>query len=119
PVEIILLQKRQQMGGPAPAGPQPLSVERGRLRDKPRREALVGAVVVVHRQADLLEVIGAFQPSRRLADLLDVGKETADEDGDDGYHTQQLDQREALASGVSHRRSSLVAMEYDTVFLLL
>jgi len=31
----------------------------------------------------------------RLADLLDGGQQQADQDGDDGNHHQQFDQREA------------------------
>ena len=52
----------------------------------------------MHGQADLLEVVGAADACGRLADLLDGGQQQADEDGDDGDHHQQLDQREAGSS---------------------
>src|SRR5262249_43094164 len=54
----------------------------------------VGIVVVVAGQAELLKVVGALGARRRLADLLDGRQEQADEDGDDGDHHQELDQRE-------------------------
>jgi hypothetical protein len=59
------------------------------------REAPVDAVVVVCGQAQLLQIVGALQAGGGLADLLDGGQEQADEDGDDGDHHQQLDQRES------------------------
>ena len=55
----------------------------------------VRVVVVVDGQADLLEVVRALHPVGGLADLLDRGQQQADQDGDDGDHHQQLDQREA------------------------
>ena len=59
-----------------------------------RGEALVGRVVVVDGQADLLEVVLALQPGRGLADLLDGGEQQPDQDRDDGDHDEQLDQGE-------------------------
>jgi hypothetical protein len=46
----------------------------------------------VHRQPDLLEVVGALHLVGRLADLLDGRQEQADQHGDDGDDDQQLDQ---------------------------
>src|SRR5262249_49584898 len=60
----------------------------------PRRQLLEVVVVVVGGQADLLEVVLALHPRRRVADLLDRGQEQADEEGNDGNHHQQLDQRD-------------------------
>jgi hypothetical protein len=48
----------------------------------------------VDAQGELLEVVAALHPRRRLAHFLHGGQEQADEDGDDGDHHQQLDQRE-------------------------
>jgi hypothetical protein len=45
-------------------------------------------------QAHLLEVVGALKVAGHHAHLLDGGEEEADQDGDDGHHHQQLDQRE-------------------------
>jgi len=49
----------------------------------------------VQAQADLLEVVRARHACGGLADLLHGGQQQADQDGDDRYHHQQLDQREA------------------------
>ena len=56
------------------------------------------------RQADLLEVVRALGPTGRLAGRLDGGQEQGDQDGDDGDHHQQLDQRESCSSN-SHMSS--------------
>src|SRR5262249_41896490 len=66
-------------------------------------------VVVVEGERQLLEVVLAAGPVGSLAHLLHGGQEQADEDGDDGDHHQQLDQRERAASpltGVWMRRHS-------------
>ena len=55
---------------------------------------LVDVVVVVTGEADLLEVVTALDAGGSRADLLDGEEQQADEDGDDGDHHQQLDQRE-------------------------
>jgi hypothetical protein len=55
----------------------------------------VGAVEVDQGQADLVQVVLAAHAAGGVADLLHRGDEQADEDGDDGDHHQQLDQREA------------------------
>jgi hypothetical protein len=52
-------------------------------------------------QADLFQVVLAAHPGGRLADLLDGGQEQADQDGDDGDHHQQLDERERR-TGTGH-----------------
>jgi len=56
-------------------------------------------------QRDLLEVVGALDAGGGLAHLLDGGQQEADEDGDDGDHHQQLDQREAgLSQRTDHKK---------------
>ena len=65
-----------------------------RVRHHAGREAAVGVVVVVQRQAELLEVVLALGPVGRLADLLDGGQEQADQDRDDRDDDEQLDERE-------------------------
>jgi len=56
---------------------------------------VVHAVAGMHGQAELFEVILALRHVSRLAHLLDGRQEQANEDGDDGNHHQELDQREA------------------------
>jgi hypothetical protein len=53
--------------------------------------------IVVDAEAHLVQVVGALGACGRLAGLLHRGDEQADQDGDDGDHHQQLDQREAPA----------------------
>src|SRR5262249_2646381 len=57
-------------------------------------------------QHDLLEVVGTGRAVRGLADLLDSGDQQADQDGDDGDHHQQFDQRERPSLGRSPENSS-------------
>src|SRR5439155_24041660 len=63
-----------------------------------RQLALVGIVVVVHRQGNLLEIVLALGTGRGLADLLHGRQQQADQDGDDRDHHQQLDQGESLTT---------------------
>ena len=58
------------------------------------REAVVGAEVVVHRQAHLLQVVVALDAAGRLAGRLDGGQEQRDQHGDDRDDDEQLDQGE-------------------------
>ena len=60
-----------------------------------RGDAAQGVVVVVDRQADLLEVVDALAAAGGLAGGLDGGQQQADQDGDDRDDHQELDQREA------------------------
>src|SRR5262249_6284951 len=62
-------------------------------------KAVVGAVVVVGGQGDLLEVVGTLDPGRGGADLLDGGQQQSHQGGDDGDDDQQFDQGEGAASG--------------------
>ena len=65
-------------------------------------------VVVVHRDAELLQVVDALAPPRRLARRLDRRQEQGDQHRDDRDHDQQLDQGEASPSGAaSHGFSSM------------
>jgi len=54
----------------------------------------------------LFEVIGALGASGSLADLLDSGQEQANQDGNDGDHHQQLDQRETQGKGTQVQTTS-------------
>ena len=52
-------------------------------------------MVVVHRQADLLEVGGTLRSPRRLASGLHGGQQECDQHRDDGDHDEELDQGES------------------------
>src|SRR5262249_45829677 len=109
PEDVVLFDVGEQPGEEG-VGVGPLERD-GRGRD----ELVVGAVGagggqkaggvvdVVGGDGDLLEVVLAPHAGGGLADLLDGGQEQADEDGDDGYHHQQLDQREGAPSGTVRR----------------
>src|SRR5262249_42664974 len=88
-VEVVLLDVRQQVVKDG-AG---VGTAAGEGAGHRRQVASVRVVEVVGGQADLLEVVLAPSAVGGLADLLDGGQEH----GDDRYHHQQLDQREAQA----------------------
>ena len=52
-------------------------------------------MVVVHGEAELLEVVDALDAPGGRAGGLHGGQQQGDQDGDDGDHDEQLDQREA------------------------
>ena len=54
-------------------------------------------MVIVHRQADLAEVIGALCPPRCLAGGLNRRQQQGHQDADDRDHDQQFDKRKAAA----------------------
>ena len=75
---------------------RPSSDEAGRTSsaDAERINARRG-FVIRERDADLFEVIHALRAPRRLARLLNRGKEQTDQDPDHRDHDQNLDQRES------------------------
>src|SRR5262249_53793202 len=86
PEHVLLLEVGQDVrlpGAPAAA----VGADTG-------RQLLVGVVVGVQGEAELLEVILALQAGGGLADLLDGGHEQPDQDGNNGDHHQQLDEGE-------------------------
>ena len=96
--QVVLLDVRQQPHRPR--------VARAGVADSAEvhRELAVGALEVVQPEAELLQVVLALHPGRRLPHLLHGGEQQADQDGDDGDHHQQFDQGEPGAGrSVSHR----------------
>ena len=63
------------------------------------REAAVDVVVVLHRQGELLEVVGALCPACGLAGRLHRRQQQGDQHADDGDDHEQLDQGEAATRG--------------------
>jgi hypothetical protein len=59
-----------------------------------RREVVVGVVVIVQGEADLVEVVAALHAGRGFANLLHRGQQKPDQDADDGDDDEQLDQGE-------------------------
>jgi hypothetical protein len=54
----------------------------------------MGIVVVVAGEGELFEVVLALHAVGRLAHLLHGGQQQPDEDGNNGDHDQQFDERE-------------------------
>ncbi len=57
-------------------------------------------MVVVQRKADLLEIVLARQPPRRLAGRLHGRQEERHEDADDEDHHEKLNERESTVPDV-------------------
>ena len=58
-------------------------------------------LIVVQSESDLLEVVLALSPTRRLASLLHSGQQQCDQHGDNRDHDEQLDEGEAVFTTVS------------------
>src|SRR5581483_7643916 len=96
---VRLLDVRGELVHPRPADPVVgVAARLGRTVGPGPREPHQRVVVVVQTEPDLLEVVHALAAGGRLPDLLDRGKEQADQDGDDGNDDQQLDQGEPPTS---------------------
>ncbi len=61
-----------------------------------RREDPAGTLVVVHRQAELLQVVQTLCTSSGLSGRLDRRQEQGDQNSNDRDHDQELDERKAL-----------------------
>jgi hypothetical protein len=74
---------------------------------------LLGIHTVDGGEADLLEVVGALDACGRFADFLHGRQQQSNQDGNDGDHHQQLDQREAtpVTKGVSKRHNNAPVRE--------
>jgi hypothetical protein len=59
-------------------------------------------VVIVHRDAELLEVALARRASSRFASLLNGGQQQCNQHSDDGNDDQQFYQRESPVSSFRH-----------------
>ena len=55
-------------------------------------------VEILDRQGELFEVVDALGSAGRLTHLLHGRQEQADEDGNDGDHDEQFDEREGTAA---------------------
>jgi hypothetical protein len=72
----------------------------------PQREHPEDVVIVVHGNAELLQVVAALRPAGRFAGGLDGGKQQGDEDRDNRDYHQQLNQRKTSPSR-SHKQPFL------------
>jgi len=68
---------------------------------------------IVESEGDLLEVVGALRPRRRLANPLHRRHEQGDQDGDDRDHHQEFDEGKAPA----HRGKVLPHGRFSRCFL--
>ena len=92
-----LFQARQDRRVGAPDGPLIVAVpvQLPIVLRAPHREGAEALVIIVQRQPDLLQVVGALHPPRGVARRLHRGQEQRDQDPDDRHDRQQLDQGEA------------------------
>src|SRR5262249_22259873 len=67
----------------------------GIVADRGRKLPLIGVATVDGGETDLLEVVLALDACRSLADFLHGRQQQPNQDGNDGDHHQQLDQRES------------------------
>ena len=65
---------------------------------RPKRQALKRVVIVLQRQANLLEMVAALHAAGGLAGGLHGGQQQRDQHADDGDHHQQLDKSETTFS---------------------
>ena len=110
PAQLVPQGRLVQVRGHDRRPPQPPAVvdAAGRRSRAGRRKRLMRAVVVVHGQPELLEVVLALGLPGRLSGLLDGRQQEGHQDGDDGDDHQQLDQRKALADkGLRHWAAGL------------
>ncbi len=75
-VQVLLLQVRERAHGPAMHRPDVPGATRG-IPDPLRRQPAERVGVIVHRQAKLLEVIGALDPTSRLRAACTAGSKKA------------------------------------------
>src|SRR5262249_29311484 len=108
---VVQLQVRQQEY----QATHELSIVRGRNliigngSEVAGRQAATGGLVIVTRETNLLEVVGAGHAVGGFAHLLHGGQEQADQDGDDGDDHEQLDEGEGstwACHGCSNREVS-------------
>ena len=106
-VQRPLLHIAEHLAMGAPAGPVVIRSTLARpvphVARPAHREDAVGAVVIVQRQPDLLEVVGALRSPGRLTGRLDGRQEQGDQDRDDGDDHEQLDERERSPRLTFHR----------------
>ena len=107
-VERFLLDIRQQEGLEAAVGlvgGRSDRIRRSVVSDggvTGRRKLPIGGLVIVNRQSQLLEVVGARHSVRCLAHFLHRRHQQADQDGDDGDDDKQLNEGESGSTGVWH-----------------
>ena len=64
----------------------------------------IGCVVIVHGQADLLQIVDALGPPSGFACRLNGREQQRNQDRDDGDDYQKLDQGKTASSGLPHER---------------
>ena len=103
-VEQVLQVCLVEMGQHAGDGREPLRVGQVVLRVG-HGEPLVEALVVVQRQAELLEIVLALRPAGRLAGLLHGWQQQGHQDANDRNDHQQLNEGEAATPWPTKTRS--------------
>ena len=98
----LLLHLREEGAIPVEPPAEPRGVARevrgGRRPARLGREHVIRGDVVLRRQPELLQVVGALRAACRLAGRLDGREQQRDQHRDDRDHHQQLDQRETATN---------------------
>ena len=97
--QVVLLRIGKDSG--TPGMPLAGGISGGGLGPSGCGEKAIGPVILVERQADLPQVVGALQAVGRFPHPLNGGNHQAHENGDDGNDHQQLNESEGVAI-VSH-----------------
>ncbi len=71
-----------------------------------RWERLIGVVVVVQSDAELLQVVLTLRPPGGFPGLLNSRQQQSDENGDDRNDNEQFDQRKSVSSVSNHKKCS-------------
>ena len=93
-LQIRFLNKRKD-GCKAADNQVGLGKARAKLGRGPLRKPIPGVVVVVHRQANLLEIVGARHAAGSFPRRLHRRQQQPHKDADDGNHDEQFYEREA------------------------
>jgi hypothetical protein len=114
-VEVPLVQEGEDLRDPAELVALAVVANGSSLVDAAGREHAVRRVIVVQREAKLHQMVLALRAAGGFTRLLHRGEQQCNQDGNDGDHDEQLDQREAA---VTRRGSPTVGrgMQRETRF---
>jgi len=101
--QVVLLDKRQSVDQPCSMIAAPVAVVRGPQPTELTawREPIIGVMVIVQRQPDLLQVVRALHTPRRFTNLLDRWQQQSNQNCNDGDDYQEFDEGEPAAASIT------------------